>query len=659
MRRTHYRLLCRLCMLGVFVACGRGEQRSTVPTGVELTGSGTQPAGTQPEPRREPPNSCDPAIALQRIDRNKLPDSIATVEFTGDSCPVAEGEWITRTIYPTPGREPRDRPIAKRLCQYLWKSPTGLSPKLDLLPPGAFIDPPVLALQAGDEEDYFKPLNELARLRWDIPSQLPEPEAHGRTIRVAVLDTAETVGESVIDANGHGLAVGKVVETLACAGRERCGVELVYYPALSFRTDAHVLRGPQRGAGAVGSRGGLAAEIRQATDDWLRIEPAKRTPLVINMSLGWSGCYSDPKGSELVRGAIAYATCQGALVLAAGGNGDVVPGCPTDPKPSPEDPDKLHMYPGLWGGAPLQDACKREQLPDPNGPIPLLVGIGAVDYRDLQLSFTDHESDLVAYGQAVSVHAGESPAWMAAGGTSLSTAAVSGMAALALRYKPDLPAFELFNKLYEGSVELRTKAPGDKAFICNRDLGTPCSDPHVNRLSACKLLNQVAGVPCTVLEAGKLTPVPSLKSRMPKPGDPISGAPRPCRGGDCFFDSATYANYDNRDKPWCDRQGSAPSGCTCSGPATQLVAGSLLAQANRTQVFLEVKFSIAVKKMKLVVKNNLGREQRFILGDAAADQLRRWRFDFPGAQTAKVEYELPDNSLEVSDVRLWYDWSPP
>lgn len=623
---------------------------------------------------------CEPPQLLAKIDPKVLPDSIWSAEAKGD-CPRIppsdRGSWFERRLYPLAGPQ-RENPNIRTLCQYTWKPRADARPDLEALGREGLEprpDAPTLGLLATNEATtYYQPLEQLALARFDVPQQLPAVPTGTPIVQVAIIDTAETrEGFGVVDDDGHGIEMGKIVELIACRNQTPCKTHIHYYPALSFLTKDGNLSGPAPGLGYLGTRTELAAQIRQATDDWLNQPIAgARPPLLINLSLGWSGCYGDPEGSRRVRDALAYASCQGALVFAAGGNGDVIEGCPTTPQPTPEDPAAaLHMFPGLWGGTALTDQlCREAGAPGKLADVPLLLGIGAVDYRDYQLSFTDHEADLAAYGQAVAVRRESPLGWTAIGGTSVSTAAITGMAATLLQYAPQLSSREVVDALYKGAVDLprSAAAPVPNHNICNRSFLTTCDPARVSRVSLCQLLRPHISIACDPLQGGVLTPTPGLLPLFPDPYEPPLPSPLACTTcpgpscpAGCMF-PADAGERDGRDKAWVQGQrGKSPAGCTCRGPADSAIPhGSWVAYAiaNTPKVSFEVRFEVAVSELKLHVKTNLG-EQRFVLGSAAAHQLRRWNLDVPGAQTAKVTYQLPDNTLEVNDVRLWIDVQEP
>ncbi|HKU39870.1 MAG TPA: S8/S53 family peptidase [Polyangiales bacterium] len=421
----------------------------------------------------------------------------------------------------------RARPVLSTgtewLCSYAWlgpNTPPDLVALRRVVGDRIESDLPIVTPNSADPERdlaWFEPLYALTRARLGVPKSR-EPHKLGGAVRVAVLDTAADTPSGYVDPAGHGRAVGRVVEELACGDLTGCGTHVSLLPALPFssRPD-HTLRWQPQDAGALGTRGILAAAIEQASST---SQNARR--LVINLSLGWSGCWErDPTtadrfdklltakrdlGSQAVLTALGRAACRGALIVAAAGNGDLRSGCPEKPA-SPGAP--RHMFPGLWGGTRLEPAMCRALgvAPTFDEPRPLLIGVGAVDDIDQQLAITDHEADLVAYSQGIVVPDATQPSgWtQPLSGTSMSAAALSGIAAALWSYDPALGVPKLLDIIRTSTVPLRAAPgaadPAARDFVCNQLWsGAGCSD--VQRLSLCAALGPHASG-CSTPDAAK------------------------------------------------------------------------------------------------------------------------------------------------------------
>ena len=633
----------------------------------------------------------DVLTPLGRLAHDAVPDLIYLAESRRTTCPkiapLATGEWLVRPLLTLPAASPSSDGESGSVlyCQYIWKAKDGHSPDLTVLTKQGLVvrlDPPVIAVTPAvsglpELRDYSREAC-MTRARLDIPQvklKPPSPQRKGSGVRVAVLDSvAQKPSGELQDPSGHGLAVMRVIEELACGDDPSCAVELRPYHALPFVIDEDWLKSTGTGAGAVGTLGTLAPQIKLATDQWVADTHGHSSPpLIINMSLGWSGCYqADAIEVNLVRHAIEYATCHGALVVVSGGNRDAIADCPSAPA-APGKP--LHMLPGRWVQEQVTeercrvltgehfrgrgDALETHERGD--GSRPLLLAIGAVDRHDEQLSITDHESLLTAYGQSVTLSLPSAAAkFMQMSGTSMTAAAASGMAARVLRYRPDLDARQLTSLLYKRSVPLG-REPSPAGLPCRE--GEACKS-EVGRLSLCALLADpdVANADCTPLAAHATTQCGTpaqVKSAS-------TGTATPCVK-DCWSPGA--GNFDIPDKPWIVTQ--PPSGRggghirnKTNSPAvhgalrTAQRAPSHAAQvtASSAEYTLYAGFDVDVRDIVLVVLPEVVRpdqpagELRYQLGSASANTIMQWDIAGAQARTARLEFRLPDDDIDLCDV---------
>ncbi|HEY0712472.1 MAG TPA: S8/S53 family peptidase [Polyangia bacterium] len=395
-----------------------------------------------------------------------------------------------------------------------------------------------------------------------VPKQADPPT-------IAVVDTAAhpylPFGR---DTFGHGRAVGRLIAELACPdpSAPSCGDKIQNHlalPLLPPKTGPVSVSNPpiedRTDGGMFGTRADLVQAINAAVKKATKGKPApaigKATldpednkldvgRLVINLSLGWDGqlkVLSEEKCEdcdEAVKFSLIRASCAGALLVAAAGNGRHGKGAifpaawEAERAPSEDDCTKLGF---TWSPRPDKAAGSTE------GPAyrPLVHAVAAVDVRDHPLLTTRPGSlpRLVAYGTGIAVREKNPPPKRTEflTGTSMSAAAVSGVAALVWGMAPTLSAGEVMDLVYESAVSLK-----DNAQLC---LSGRCS--KIRRVSACAALNMVSshvagsaspssgsgiltstaapanGSACTVpAYGGAMPPLPA-----PPPATPISPPP--------------------------------------------------------------------------------------------------------------------------------------
>jgi hypothetical protein len=432
------------------------------------------------------------------------------------------------------------RPNATTYCKYTWNDPVappdfdelnkGLNPddKPELRP--GFDCPVVAALGPAPIEYPSEAAPIWTPLRdqyWRQAGRVPAkpPGALGK-VRVAVLDTSKepylsTTAPVYAEGDGHGRLVGRAIGDLACPGaleqNEPCAIDIANYPALARKGSSSVPEwhdpsppdpnvppddGPPEG-GYYGSLGELAESIERALAGWNHTRSrggAQR--LIINLSLGWSPIFGGqlitkpgqpidlkklPQPARPVYEALARASCAGALVVVAAGNYDTFGG-------------KGMMYPAAWESlpAPSQTECAKYPLPNKDiRPLPifpnkdektyrpLVYAAGVIDERDqpLGISRVHGRPRLAAYGLGVAAFeprtGGGTPIKT---GTSLAAATVSGAAALAWSYKPELRPDQLMDLVYQGGQEIAPKADV-LPDVCAGS--TFCSAQPTRRISAC------------------------------------------------------------------------------------------------------------------------------------------------------------------------------
>jgi subtilisin family serine protease len=470
---------------------------------------GGAPCGGPQGPALGPHNQPAPAQDLYAVLPQQTPTPFFVALGTADGrcadLPGGQGEWRGRELFTVPG---------KTFCAYVWQSEPLARPDIQAFGRAqlqASMDAPSLAFQASPisgssaQDAWFESLFQRARARAGMPAT-DDSTRQGR-VRVAVIDSASgDFYREWSDPVGHGRAVGRVIDEVACSGHNPCRVQIVNYPALTLDTSADMtLQASGINAGAYGTRAALAEQIEKASSDWLndRARGAGPQHLVINLSVGWSGCWEDPKGPDLasqaVRAAMTRAVCRGALIVAAAGNRDAVPGCPIDSPRYGEQGERV--YPALFGRdqKPIGEAeCKAAGIAlagaDAAATLgPLVLSASAVDEYDEQLGVAEQASTLEADGNAVVMRDGNG--WTQQfSGTSMSAATVSGIAAAVWSAYPKRTTAELERDLVEPAVLLLERRSDDK-FICNPQ--RPALSPHecesVRRASLCRSLIHAGG----------------------------------------------------------------------------------------------------------------------------------------------------------------------
>lgn len=303
---------------------------------------------------------------------------------------------------------------------------------------------------------------------------LMDEEDDRSRVLVAVLDTIPTqVPPNPRD--DHGLVVAEAIERIAhgCAvGDPACGVLVKNYLALPRF-------GPGAGNkdGARGGHGGLWSEVAAATynavRDWELIPPAQRPKLVLNYSIGWLDAFhgdTPPPAVDAMLLALRRASCRGALILAAAGND--MQDCTAGP-----------MAPAIWEkfAAPTADECEDDFgiLGAQDGLTsyaPLVHSVGGLDHRDHKVSVSRAEGR--PRMAALADHVTLDPDFAPRTGTSMSTAAVSGIAALVWSYRPDLQSADLAQLIWESGIDIGRQA----------DYGLDGVLDDIHRATACRAM---------------------------------------------------------------------------------------------------------------------------------------------------------------------------
>jgi hypothetical protein len=272
--------------------------------------------------------------------------------------------------------------------------------------------------------------------------------ADGHPVIIAVVDTAPE--QTSMGQSDHGRAISAIVAKLASGCVTGLG------DAGCVRSVITELGLPQTRTGPDANRGGYfgyQSELAEGIMATLDRVPFDDRKLVLTLAVGW-----EPKPDEFntptpavqaVRDAITIAHCRGAAIVAASGNRPPGNVCVTQA-----------TAPGSWASAPGLTAAQcgglgvDVNLPSPpHAYHPFLHAATPLDWEAGNLADFREGSNarLATTGFSGFVtHASESYGPMT--GSSVSTAALSGIAALVWSYFPDLSADALMQLIYESGT---------------------------------------------------------------------------------------------------------------------------------------------------------------------------------------------------------------
>ena len=340
-------------------------------------------------------------------------------------------------------------------CRYDWNGQNAPTPA-DIAAIG--LHPAIVAHEADCEivheqgsdaltEAYAPLLQEMFRASINAPSasdlNLPMSEHARRGVTLAIVDTTPAGAPS--PRSIHGASMVAIASDIACPlPNSQCAVETREVLGMP----RYVLGGPRDAAngGHFGSLGDLAVGIHEAVRSWEIANDAKPEPskLVVNLSLGWDpASFTSGPAEDAVLAAIEAVYCKGGIVIAAAGNASEM--CTTGA-----------LLPGAWEAAPVPDQIRCNQLlpgslpPSSAGYRPLVFTVGGVDHSGATSAVARDGGVPRLNATADFVRAGSST--IALTGTSTSTAAISGAAALLWSYNPNLQPGEVMDAVYGAGV---------------------------------------------------------------------------------------------------------------------------------------------------------------------------------------------------------------
>jgi hypothetical protein len=348
----------------------------------------------------------------------------------------------------------------------------------------------IAGMSLADDQDIWKStLNQVQ----PFPDYNTDPPA---TARLTIIDSSPTglPALSFEGPNDHGLRLAAIAQAAVCDADGDCVVDVGSQLAMGYlETSVGWVR--DAGGGNIGSPTDLALAIQKSVLAWQ--QSSDHSPLVLNLSLGWhpeaGGTSSDMAPPiEAVYDALRYASCQGALVVAAVGNDDT---------PHGEAHANGPILPAAWErlAAPSEATCSTllgDWYAD-KSPVgsetytPLIYAVGAVDIDRAPLGNQRSGS------QPRHVAAGSHLAGQSDGkggtiltpitGTSASTVVVAAAAAVLRSHAPSLNAHEVMRVLRTGAHK-KSKV---KAQYCYDDGSPNCGHAYIVRV--CEALTYACG----------------------------------------------------------------------------------------------------------------------------------------------------------------------
>ncbi len=492
MRIDRHAAMRRFISLGLlFTACVVDDANDLGP----VDGEAARAAPMPPAPPPPPPALEDAAwLVTTLLD----PTDPSCPDLTTDSWTLASGRMFNDG---TPGLMSHEFFLGmlpahlERFCLYSWGGVPGAhtlpTDPLSIAPLAHMsIDLPVVTANGNGFEEAYRP--QLAEVFFSQSGRINEWSPKGESpVRVAVVDSeSELSSHPYIE---HASAMISIIEALACDDLEpnrpgeegeHNGCNIGTYRALALPL---LEDGSERTEGGYyGTRAHVAMAIVESVLGWRKAldRDEEDSQLVINLSLGWvatglGGCgqgdaepwceatghgaalldwlsgppvgapnYATEAANEAVHTALVYASCNGAVIVAAAGNG------------RDDSCNEALMAPASWSylPAPTPKECGDLGFSPPeqytrghlHSARPLLVPVSAVDHNDQQISATrpGTETRLVAPGYMATVGSHMTPLT----GTSVSAAVVSGAAARLWAHQPERSQADLIDQLYATAV---------------------------------------------------------------------------------------------------------------------------------------------------------------------------------------------------------------
>ena len=442
----------------------------------------------------QPAAALDPALGCQDwswVGLKEEPDL---------PCPDPGDDWIVYQLFDDPtGTAPNGVPtLLRNFCYY--ERPIGPDDGVSILELNGLSDASPACLTVAPASDSLSDvtwpaLSEAFALGAGI-GKVPLTEA--TPVRLALLDTAATRQTDVAEHPGnsnHGYSLANMAEALLWCDGQNCPMQLTSRLAMPYLTfdpaSGHLSDRDDVNGGYMGTLADLAWAVWSETHDWRRSGALDGQRMILNLSLGWDGelfggleedIEQMPVAVQAVYRALEVASCHGALVVAAAGNGTGGPNGGSGP-----------LLPGAWENriAPDFDTCLQLGVtpdpmevpvnPDPAQYRPLIHAVGGVDpagdpLANARPNAMPRLAALGRHGVAESHLGGEPTATLT--GTSVSSLVSSAAAAAVWYYAPELRANEVMQRIYDTAKPL--------AMTADFHLETGGLAPETRAVSICR-----------------------------------------------------------------------------------------------------------------------------------------------------------------------------
>lgn len=358
-------------------------------------------------------------------------------------------------------------PVLARFCVYMSQSATPSGPPV--VPGAVRVDPDasVVIPQAAMTPNEARADHLLAQLGASPNGSTP-PTTHpygGDPFGlpyVAVVDTADSTEPGTIPAlstpsswappHRHGLSMGALIEAARCPfALHSCRARQFFAQAFPFE-EAQASPEPVSSGGQWSSLGSLASAIGESLAGWRAQPDSASAPLVVNLSLGWDPTHgsisvgheslldpfspdaSVPANVQAVHSALAWASCQDVVAVAASGNARG-PGCA----------EEGALAPASWESLPAVSASTCSAIAGSfatgNESVALVYGAGGVNdgLQPIDNARIGSLPARVSYAHqgTVTVAGEQTRAWT---GSSLASASLSALTASLLSYGESIPA---------------------------------------------------------------------------------------------------------------------------------------------------------------------------------------------------------------------------
>lgn len=288
--------------------------------------------------------------------------------------------------------------------------------------------------------------------------ELQTDPVNGTASSLVRIDIVDTAGTSRDGSPGgglyrHGRAMGLIAKTLTMA----TAPEIHHTLALPLEAT------PSNRVSLGGFVGDFADLSRALVEAVNAARTDSRGPkLILNLSIGWSARWGPlphlaNHGPNAVLDALRFASCEGALIVAAAGNAGHGPTASIGP-----------TYPAAWADEPAPDATacgtdyRMSSGPAPAAGLfrPLVFAVSGVDGRDEALvnARPGALARLVAPGQLGRVSDPDGGHTLPLTGSSVAAAVASSAAALVWQELPSYSAHQVMEVVSAGAVQLGSRA---------------------------------------------------------------------------------------------------------------------------------------------------------------------------------------------------------